>query len=346
MSDNFDFLVTFSGEADGGNAINNVYVVSDKGEVKTKNYLPIGTTYREFRGMAYGPDGDFYVAQAYKGNSAILQFSGVGSGAVTYVGQFVTPASSQGFLHPYQPVFHGGNLFVSSQDTNVVTAFYGPGSQAGAPGAAMPLPSHLTKKYPSGVFYPGTFVPAYQAEKGIPPNTSVPPEDGGLSFSTSDDSSTSVGGKQKTHSVRGLAFDAAGYLYVADEANNRVAVFAAEGAFVGAVTNSKDHSLSGPVTLCFDASARLLYIASPGDGRLYSYDTSCVAQGDFTANSLLQDPDLEKASGIIVGPDNSLYTGDRKSNKIHKWSSDFKSHSTFATFSDSPEQIVLAVSAS
>ncbi len=67
---------------------------------------------------------DFYVAQAYKGNSAILQFSGVGSTPLTYVGQFATPANLSGLLHPYGLAFNSnGNLFVSSQDTNVVSAF-------------------------------------------------------------------------------------------------------------------------------------------------------------------------------------------------------------------------------
>ena len=69
--------------------------------------------------MSFGPDGNLYVAQAYKKASVILKFSGTpskGSSTLKYIGEFVTPSASAGLSHPYQPVFSAdGDLFVSSQ---------------------------------------------------------------------------------------------------------------------------------------------------------------------------------------------------------------------------------------
>ncbi len=275
---------------------------------------------------------DFYVAQAYKGNSAILQFSGVGSTPLIYVGQFATPANLSGLLHPYGLAFDSnGNLFVSSQDTNVVSAFYGPASAT--PGAAMPLSNYLTQNYASGGFYGGTFVPAYQTAPDIPPSTSVSAPLG-LSFSTDG---------KTTHSVRGIAFDANGYLYVADEPANQVTVVAADGSYLGAITG-----VSGPVGLFFDAASQLLYIGSPGNQSVYSYDTSNAPGGSFTATQVLNDSDLDKVSGIALDSSGNIYTGDRKSNKIHMWSGKgYTTKTTFAgAFTDSPEQLIPLPSAS
>ena len=239
--------------------------------------------------------------------------------------------SSTGLLHPYQPVFAAdGTLYVSSQDTNVVTAFHGPGSAQ--PGTPMSNSKFLLKHYADGTFNPGTFVPALSADARAPQFTPVPADQGGLTF-------TAVGKTQ--HSVRGLAFDSAGNLYVADEANDRVAVFDADGKLLGAVTGSHNDTLSAPVALCYDAARNTLYIGSPGNKRLFSYDVSGVTKDHFTANALIQDAALDKLSGIAVDPDGNLYTGDRKANKIHRWRPDGSPRSLFAgPFHDSPEQII------
>ena len=332
------FYISFSGEK-GDPSINQVYAVSPQGQVLSQQVLDPSQTYDELRGMAFGPDGNFYLSQASKHASAILQFSGTpstSSSPLAYLSQFVTPAASGGLLHPYQSAFDAsGNLFVSSQDSNVVSAFYGPGSTQGTPGQAMPNSAFLQSNYASGTFYAGTFVPAFSAAVGIPPNTSVPTAQGGLTF-------TSTGGTQ--HSVRGIAFDSAGNLYVTDEAANRVAVFNSGGTLLGTITVSKNHALSDPVALCFDANAGsqgLLYIGSPGNARLFSYDVSGVSGNEFTANVLIQDSKLDKLSGIAVDSDGNLYTGDRKDKKIYKWSAKGKAEGAFTdAFTDEPEQII------
>ena len=81
--------------------------------------------------MAFGPDGNLYVAQAYKGASAILQFNGalaLASYTMAFLTEFVTPTTSAGLVHPYQPIFGpDGNLYVSSQDSNIVSGLlHGP----------------------------------------------------------------------------------------------------------------------------------------------------------------------------------------------------------------------------
>ena len=326
----FGFYVSFSGESSA--PINNVYALSPTGGAPVCTAV-LGTNpsgaFQELRGMAFGPDGNFYVAQAFKGASAILQFNGTlssGSCTMTFLTEFVTPASSPGLVHPYQPIFGpDGNLYVSSQDSNIVSAFYGPSNA----GKAMPAWSLLP-----GTFYPGTFVPAFSAKVGIPPNTSVPVNQGGLTFVTTSSS---------THSVRGLAFDTAGNLYVADEGNNRVSVFSSAGTFLGAITQSKNHTISQPVALCFDTASAILYIASPGNQSLFAYNVSGVAKKNFDANFLVSDSNLDKLSGIALDLSGNIYTATRKENEIAKWTASGSSWSSspFAgPFSDSPEQII------
>jgi hypothetical protein len=352
MSQKFvGFYVTFSGEAVShsdakagvadtaaaakGPIINNVFQLDSKGEVVSTQILGKADC-RELRGLVFGPDGNLYVCQAFKKDSAILQFSGTSdksSGQLKFLGDFATPANSPGLFHPYQAAFdRAGNLFVSSQDTNVVTAFYGPNSQSSKPGSAMPCSAFLITNYPSGQFNAGTFIPAFSAKEGSPAFTPVPTEQGGLSFIPTGDS---------THSVRGIAFDNAGNLFVADEGLQRVTVSDRTGSLLGSITGSKKHELSNPVALYFDSARDTLYIGSPGNDRLFTYDVKNVKKGDFTANSLIQNKDLHSMSGIALDSDGTIYTGNRKAMAIYQWSKKGEPMGTFAdSFANPPEQII------
>lgn len=334
------FYLSFSGESSkSSNPINNLYALSPSGSTLSKEVLDPSQTYQELRGLTFGPDGRLYVCQAYKNASAVLAFGAPGNGSYTRPcdGAFVTPSASSGLLHPYQPAFGSdGNLYVSSQDTNVVTAFFGPG--ASHPGTAMANSSFLQQQYPAGTFNPGTFVPAAEADSNAPKCTAVPSSQGGLTFKSSGGSS---------NSVRGIAFDSLGHLYAADEAANRVAVYdAATGDFLGAITESKNHSVQSPVALCFDLSGTILYIGSPGNQRLFQYDASQVQQGNFQANSLVQDSKrLDKVSGIAVDPSGNIYTCSRKTSCVYQWSSGGDLLADFAgPFPDTPEQILAVFS--
>lgn len=322
------FYLSFSGES--SSPINNVYALSTSGATTSTQVLDPARAYQELRGMAFDAEGRLYVCQAKKSASAILRFSAaVMDGTRAFVGQYATPGSSSGLLHPYQPVFGlDGNLYVSSQDTNVVTGFYGPG--AASPGQAMPSSAAL----PSGTFNPGTIVPAYTADPGVPAFTPVPPDQGGL---------TLVDTGSSTHSVRGVAFDGAGNLYVADEGNDRVGVYAPDGRFLGAITESSNHSVQEPVGLWFDPASGLLYIGAPGNNRIFTYAVSRLGGGSFKADVLIHDPDrLDKVSGITVDASGNLYTCSRKTSSVYQWSA--SSGAFLATFasglSDTPEQII------
>ena len=152
--------------------------------------------------------------------------------------------------------------------------------------------------------------------------------------------------------MRGLAFDKAGNLYVADEGNDRVAIFDTDGKLVGVITGSKNHFLSAPVALCFDGS-KTLYIGSPGNKSLFSYDVSGVKKEDFGAQVFVSDAkELEKLSGVAVDSDGTVYTGQREikkpsndqkqsgGKKIYKWSSKGAPSAFAGPFDDSPEQII------
>ncbi len=341
------FYVSFSGESAA--SINNVFALGlPPGGGKAKVYPNILTgvpsQLRELRGMAFGPDGNFYVAQAYKGASAILKFSGApakGSPNLNYIGTF---AASSGLIHPYQPIFHGGNLFVSCQDTNVVLSIYGP--QSSSAGKTTANSSFLQENFPTGTFNPGTFAPAFSADANAPDFTPVPQAQGGLTFAAATRDPEKTAEKTgSTHSVRGVAFDSAGYLYAADEGNDRVAVYDPSGAFVGAITQSKTHAIVAPVALCFAPSATggTLFIGSPGSASLFTLDVSGTPNGDFTADRLVQHDDLKKASGLALDSNGAIYTGDRRSYMIHTWSAKGDKGPDFAgPFSDSPELILAA----
>ena len=124
------FYLSFSGES--STPINNVYALSPSGATVSTQVLDPSQTYQELRGMAFGPDGCLYVCQAYKNASGVLQFAAAAlAGGFTraFLKAYATPSASSGLKHPYQPIFGSdGDLYVSSQDTNVVTGFYGPAS--------------------------------------------------------------------------------------------------------------------------------------------------------------------------------------------------------------------------
>jgi NHL repeat len=395
----YGFYVSFSGESPD-NAVRNVYALNTDGKtVSTQVLGPGPEPYHGLRGMAFGPDGNFYVAQgvdkdhdARKDPSVIFQFSGTPAkdGTLKYLGRFVTPDSSPGLSHPYQPVFSGGDLgdlYVSSQNANVVTAFYGP--KSASPGKPMPNSQFLRAKYQKGTFSPGTFVPAFSAKEGVPAYTPVPTDDGGLTFTKLPAAGLANGldvenaadknSPPPTHSVRGLAFDDRGNLYVADEAAHRVTVFNTAGTLLGEIKGGvikgdpKFYQLRSPVALFFapklddkgkEVPGGTLYIGSAGNRSLFTYDVSGVAKKEFVAEVFKSDAtQLNKLSGIAVDPDGNVYTGQRgakakpaktaeekqhptgkpEGNMIYKWTrtaTGAEPHKFAGPFGDSPEQII------
>ncbi len=152
------WYISFHG---GKSGWNNIHVFDTSGNalgkaLNTKS-LPDDIELRELRDFTFGPDGRLYVVNAYKKYSQVLTFTGeLGpSGQHDFIGVYVerNKETNAGLKHPFAAIFStAGDVYVSSQDTNVVTRY----DQSGQP---MPLPPVL-KPFPKNTFYPGTFAPS------------------------------------------------------------------------------------------------------------------------------------------------------------------------------------------
>ena len=73
------WYLTFHGGDDDADW-NNIHIYSLAGEPLGKaldtHTLPDGLALRELRGFSFGPDGDLFVANAYKNASQVLRFAG------------------------------------------------------------------------------------------------------------------------------------------------------------------------------------------------------------------------------------------------------------------------------
>src|SRR3954451_18670627 len=126
------WYVTFHG-GDEDEAWNNIHVFSLDGKPLGKalatHSLPDDLELRELRGFAFGPDGDLYVANAYKGASQVLRFAGQpgADGKHAFREVYVERhADNPGLHHPFDVTFGpDGHLYVPSQDTNVVGRYFG-----------------------------------------------------------------------------------------------------------------------------------------------------------------------------------------------------------------------------
>ena len=64
-----------------------------------------------------------------------------------------------GIDHPFNVAFDSeGDLYVSSQNTNLIARYHGPASKTGKPGTPMPLPQGLDRGKVD--LPPGTFIPS------------------------------------------------------------------------------------------------------------------------------------------------------------------------------------------
>ncbi len=312
------WYVAFSGEST--QPINTIYKLSTTGSVLGEVFSS-SLGFHELRNMSFGPDQKLYVTNSNKKDSRVIVFGKVNPDGITrdYLGDYVTPKTSSGLVHPYYLTFDStGDLYISVQDTDVVLGVYGPDSRYA--GTVKPLSAFLQEKYPKGKFAAGTFVPAYTAK--IKPETSVSAKKGGLTGN-------------KTQSVRAFAFGPQNTLYVADEGNNRVSVFDSETGYL-LKTISNKHTLH-PDQLFYHAVDNLLFIACPGAHRIIFYNAKTGKLKTF-----INDADrLKHVSGIAFGADNNFYAADREKKVIYQYDSDGKFQKIFAgPFTDSPEGIM------
>ncbi|MFM9107658.1 MAG: hypothetical protein ACKOWF_13280 [Chloroflexota bacterium] len=239
--------------------------------------LPDGLALRELRGFVFGPDGDLYVANAWKGQSQILRFAGKpgADGRHAFRGVFIEQRRADpGLAHPFDVAFGpDGSLFVPSQDSDIVGRYYGPAAADGAPGAPMPHPpaiAHLAGSLP-----PGAFVPSHRhAADGL-------------------------------KAVRHAIFGADGALYVADRDRDAVNRYDRES---GALTRSYRHGrLAAPVHLLPWPERDALLVGSRDRGTVIALD---LASGE-ASDLLAKDAGLKAPSGIAWGPDGLLHVADR-----------------------------------
>jgi hypothetical protein len=281
--------------------------------------------------MALAADGTLYVANAYERYSQVLSYSStIDSHGRRHFLHVVADRTCESVSHPYSLVFSGQTLFVSNQDTGVVSTFTAP--KDGAPAHADSISSYLTTKFPSKHFLAATFVacsntPDTPRHHGDP----VKPSEGGLAFRAKT-------GTVASHAVRGLAV--AAVLYVCDEQGDRVTMYdPVQGTYLGEISG---RNLTGPVDVAIDPTTGAVAIASAGNQSLYSVTPPATfPSSPITVEPTLvvSDPRLDGLSGLAYDANGELYINARKERVILKL--DGTSLAQFGTtFEDTPEVIL------
>jgi DNA-binding beta-propeller fold protein YncE len=281
------WYITFHG-GDDPDTWNNIHVFDLDGKPVGKaldtHSLPEGLELRELRGFAFGPDGDLYVANAYKDASQVLRFVGKpgADGKHAFREIFVEQhKTNPGLAHPFDVTFGPDrHLYVPSQDTNVVGRYYGPGAKDGTPGAPMPFPFALEALAESEL-PPGTFVPSHKhAKHGL-------------------------------RTVRRAIFGPDGDLYVADRGTDRVKRFRGDS---GALHREYAHpDLTKPIHLVFRPRDGTLHVGSRDANAILAIDPETNAVRTLVAPGA---GGLAAPAGMAFGTDGKLYVASREGKQI------------------------------
>jgi streptogramin lyase len=281
------WYITFHG-GEGPHTWNNIHVFdlagNPLGKALDTHSLPDGLQLRELRGFAFGPDGDLYVANAYKDASQVLRFTGTpgADGKHAFRDIFVERhAANPGLDHPFAVVFApDGNLYVSSQDTNLVGRYFGPAAAGGKPGSAMPHPPALHDIDRSDL-PPGTFVPSHKAvASGV-------------------------------RAVRRAIFGPDGDLFVADRDTDSVKRY--DGAS-GALRREYQHGhLTTPVHLIMHPEDGALLAGSRDRHAVLAID---IGSGSVEALVAPRGGGLRSPSGMAFGPEGRLYVCSRDGRQV------------------------------
>ena len=289
------WYLTFHG-GEGRNAWNNIHAFDldgrHLGKRLSRRGLPRDVHLRELRGFAFGPDGDLYVANAYRKASQVLRFGGGvdARGRHRFKGVFsALRESNPGLDHPFQVMFGPqADLFVPCQDTNVVGRYFGPTSSAGEAGTPMPYPECLVNHTAEldTTPPPGTFVPSHHhASEGLA-------------------------------AVRGICFGSDDRLYVADRDNDCIRSY--DGTSGAWQRDYRHAHLSKPVHLQGAGPGRLL-VGSRNDNAIFELDT---ASGQFRTLIPAGAGGLSGPAGMAIGPDGKLYVCSRKSKQVLRYELD------------------------
>lgn len=280
------WYISFHG-GDDPSSHNNIHVYDAGGrelrKALNRDSLPLGVELRELRGFAFGPDGNLYVVNAYRKFSEILQFTGAlnQDRQHDFIRIYVKGDGTlnPGLLHPFNIAFNtAGDLYVSSQDTSVVSRYYGPKSSLGVPGNPMPAPSALTD---IDAIAPGTFIPS------------------------SKDSANGL------VTVRDAVFGPDRILYVVDRDTNSIRKYDGQsGRFLDQIVSEY---LDKPVHLLFSGDGGSLFCSSAGNSCICRYDLNVGKVSLFVEP---KSAGLEGPAGMALGDDDYLYVASRLSNRI------------------------------
>jgi DNA-binding beta-propeller fold protein YncE len=257
---------------------------SPLGKALDTHTLPDDLDLRELRGFTFGPDGDLYVANAYKDASQVLRFTGKPGvdGKHPFQEVYVEQhKANPGLAHPFAVAFGpDSHLYVPSQDTNIVGRYYGPHATDGNPGTPMPHPEAL-QDVDTKHLLPGTFV---APQKHAP---------GGL------------------RAVRGAIFGPDGDLYVADRDADSVKRY--DGGSGRLLREYRHPHLTTPVHLAFRTHDGSLLAGSRDGNAIFAVDP------ETGAVATLVEPGaggLRAPAGMAFGPDGRFYVSSRETKQI------------------------------
>ena len=281
------WYITFQG-GDGPHAWNSIHAFDLHGKPMGKalvtHTLPHHVHLRELRGFTFGPDGDLYLANAWKDASQVLRFSSEpdSDGQHRFRDVYVERHhANPGLAHPFDVVFGpDGHLYVPSQDTNVVSRYYGPHTSDGAPGHPMPHPPAL-RRGDIGHLMPATFVPSHRhAPHGL-------------------------------RGVRRAIFGPDGDLYIADRDAGSVRRY--HGASGDFRREYRDPRLTTPVHLAFRPGDGALLVGSRDGHAVFAIDT---VTGEVSTLIERGAGGLRAPGGIAFGPDGKLYLCSRETRQV------------------------------
>jgi len=310
-----EWYISFHGGEERA-SLNNIHVYSTDGtklrKALNKESLPEGIKLRELRGFVFGPDHNLYVVNAYFEYSQVLKFKGAlnESGQHDFCEVFVKRhAENPGIDHPFNLAFDSeGDLYVSSQNTNLIARYHGPGSKEDKPGMPMPLPEslHLEKAH----FPPGTFVPSAKlASNGL-------------------------------LEVRAVIFAPNNEMFVADRAADCVRIYETRtGRHLRNLSQQSDQ-LDRPIHLLLSPDGRYLFIGSGGKDSILRHD---LQQGSTSVFVEPKSAGLNGPAGMAFGDDGFLYVASRNSKKILRYGIDGRPHGKpfINDLADNPEFLML-----